>query len=135
MNELKAARKREERYRKTGKEVFELYEADQEQETPFNILYSNTETLLPALYSAVPRPVVTRRFKDEDPMGKAAATAGQRILEFLLDTNIDGYETFDEMMRQIVLNGLLPGRGIGTVKYDAEVKGEEGAEQKTWEIV
>ena len=101
----------------------------------FNILFSNTETLLPALYSAVPRPVVNRRFKDEDPTGKASATAGQRALEFLLDTNVDGYETFDDALNHCVLDALLPGRGIATVKYDAKVEGDEGMERKTWETV
>jgi hypothetical protein len=59
----------------------------------------------------VPVPVVQRRFKDEDPLGKAAALAGQRLLAFLLDTNLDGYETFHDVMLSGVMNGLLPGRG------------------------
>lgn len=120
LNEISSARKREKDFRKEGGRVLEIYSG--EKETPFNILYSNTETMLPALYSAVPRPVVQRRFKDEDPLGKAAATAGQRVLEFLVDTNVDGYETFDEGIKAVVLDGLLPGRGILSVKYDAQVE-------------
>ena len=41
LKEIKAAKKREDRYRKMGKEVMELYGADGEEddyETPFNIL-------------------------------------------------------------------------------------------------
>ena len=121
LDEIDAARRREKDYRKNGARVLKIYSGKEPEHTPFNILYSNTETLLPALYSAVPRPVVQRRFKDEDPMGKAAAEAGERGLEFLIDTNIDGYETYDEGMRAAVLDGLLPGRGITCVKYDAEI--------------
>jgi hypothetical protein len=120
LNEIGSAKKREKDWRKEGKRILEIYGGEKSDVTPFNILYSNTETLLPALYSAVPRPVVQRRFKDEDPLGKSAATAGQRLLEFLLDTNIEGYETFDEGMRSATLDALLPGRGVTCVKYDAE---------------
>jgi len=134
-DEISEAKKREKDFRKNGERIIKIYGAEENDKTPFNILFGNTETLLPAIYSAVPRPVVNRRFKDEDPTGKAAAMAGQRLLEFLLDTNIDGYETFDEAMRHVVLDGLLPGRGLATIKYDAKLEGEEGAEAKTWEIV
>jgi hypothetical protein len=120
VNEITQARKREKDWRKDGQDILDIYSA--KHETPFNILFSNTETLLPALYSAVPRPVVTRRFKDVDPLGKAAAEAAQRILSFLLDTNNEGYETFDEAMRMATLDALLPGRGVTVVKYDAEIQ-------------
>lgn len=120
LSEIKASRKRHERYRKMGKEVFDLYEADQEQETPFNILYSNTETLRPALFSAQPRPIVERRFKDDDPIGKLAAQASTRVLEYHLDTNRQGYETLNEAMGACVLDAILPGRGMVTVKFDAD---------------
>ena len=119
--EINAAKKREKDYRKEGDRILEIYSGKKKDEIPFNILFSNTETLLPANYSAIPRPVVSRRFKDEDPTGKAAATAGQRGLSFLLDTNIDGYETFDDAMKAATLDGLLPGRGVTCVKYDAEL--------------
>ena len=121
LNEIAAAKKREKDWRKTGQRILDIYNSKNPEEVPFAILYSNTETLLPALYSAVPRPLVNRRFKDDDPIGKAAATAGQRGLEFLLDTNVDGYETYDEAVRSAVLDALLPGRGITCVKYDADI--------------
>lgn len=121
MNEITAAQKREKDFRKDGMRIIEIYEGKKPETIPYNILYSNTEVLLPALYSAIPRPVVTRRFKDDDPLGKDAADAGRRILEFLVDTNIEGYETFDEATRKATLDALLPGRGITTIAYDAEV--------------
>ena len=119
--EINAAQKREKDYRKDGQRVLDIYAGKKVDQIPFNIVYSNTETLLPAVYSQVPRPVVQRRFKDEDPIGKAAAQASTRLLEFLLDTNIEGYECFDDGMRRAALDALLPGRGVTQVKYDAEV--------------
>jgi len=131
VNEITQARKREKDWRKDGQDILDIYSA--KHETPFNILFSNTETLLPALYSAVPRPVVTRRFKDADPLGKAAADAAQRVLSFLLDTNTEGYETFDEAMRMATLDALLPGRGVTVVKFDAQIREDETKEDETSE--
>ena len=137
LREIGAAKKREKEFRRVGEKVNSIYGGKLVKDTPFNILYSNTETLLPAVYSNVPIPVVQRRFKDEDPIGKYASEASQRCLKFLLDTNIDGYETFDEAMKAAVLDALLPGRGVATVKYDADiVESEEGEPQeKSKELV
>lgn len=121
LKEIAAARRREKDYRKDGERIRSIYAGEKADSIPYNILFANTEVILPALYSAVPRPVVQRRYKDDDALGKAAAQAAQRALEFLLDTNIDGYETFDEGLKWVTLDALLPGRGVSTVKYDAEI--------------
>ena len=136
LGEIASAKRREKDFRKDGEEIIEIYSGQRQSETPMNILFSNTETLLPALYSQVPRPVVQRRFKDNDPVGAASSKAGQRMLEYLCDTNVEGYETFDQSIRYATLDGLLPGRGITSIKYDADIletagtvgtAGEEGA--------
>lgn len=124
LDAIKDAKKRESDFRKDGEDICKIYDS-RNKNIPFNILYSNTETLLPALYSAVPRPVVQRRFKDDDPLGKAAAEAGKRVLEFQLDTNLHDYQPFDTAMRHAVLDALLPGRGQTIVKYDAEISGQD----------
>ena len=125
LSEIASAKKREKDFRKNGERILKIYGGEKPEETPYNILYSNTETLLPALYSAIPRPVVQRRFKDDDAIAKASANAGERVLEFLVDTNIEGYETYDECIRAAVLDGLLCGRGLASVKYDADVQDVE----------
>lgn len=133
VEEIDLSRKREENWRKDGVETEELYEG--KQEVSFNILYSNTETLMPSLYGAMPRPVVQRRFKDDDPLGKATSTASQRLLEFLLDTNSDQYETFDESIKDAVHDALLPGRGLTEFCYHADVEDYEGGSKLTHECV
>ena len=135
MGEISAARKREKDYRKDGKDVVEIYAGQRKDSVPFNILFSNVETLLPALYSQTPRPVVGRRFKDDDALGKAAAMAGQRMLEFLSDTNVEGYETFDQSMTCATLDGLLPGRGMTSIKYEADIQGTDDMPVIQWEQV
>ena len=119
MAEIDAAKKREKEFRKEGEEVLKIYEG--EQQSSFNILFSNTETILPALYSRAPRPYVERRFKDNDELGKAAGQAGTRMLEFLVDTNLEGYDGFHDTMEDSTLSSCLPGRGSCRVKYDAEI--------------
>lgn len=133
LEEIKDAQKREKDYRKDGEDVFDIYEEG--ENTPFNILYSNTETLLPALFSQRPRPVIQRRFHDEDPLGKVVSDASNRMIEYLLDTDLDGYETFDDAVESAVLDGLLPGRGITSIKYDADIMESEDYSEKKSETI
>lgn len=135
LGEIYAALKREKDWRNDGKRILDIYNGKKKEQIPFNILYSNTETLLPALYNAQPRPVVQRRFKDEDPMGKVAAQAGARLLEFSVDTNSEEYQTFDDVVTCAVLDGLLPGRGASRVKYDAKIVGQSPQRYIEWELV
>ena len=121
LTEIADARKREKDFREFGRKVNQLYEAEKKEEYQFNILFSNTETLAPALYNSVPRPVVQRRFKDADPLGKSASLLVQRTLEFLLDTDMRDYPSFDDLMQSAVLEALVPGRGVTRFKYDATI--------------
>lgn len=125
LNEMHEAKKREKNWRKEAKRIVTIYEAAKEEENSFNILYSNTETLAPALYSIAPRPRVVRRFRDEDPVGLEAAKIAQRSLEFFMDSADREYSEFDELMRQTVTEALVPGRGILRFKYDAKIDGGE----------
>lgn len=136
LGEIEAAAKREKEFRKSGAHALSLFEADLVTENSFNILYSNTETLAPALYNSLPRPVVQRRFKDEDPLGKAAADLCQRALAFTIDSDLRDYAPFDDLLQSAVLSALVPGRGVTRFKYDAtfaaagEAQEEDGAAEE-----
>lgn len=121
LDEIESAFRREKEWRKDVKRVKAIYDGCKRAEVPYNILYSNTEMLLPALYSATPRPQVERRFKDADALGKAAAEVGQRLLEFSLDSNDEAYPSFDGTMEEVVLDCILAGRGNLRIRYDAEI--------------
>lgn len=55
------------------------------------LLWANVQVVLPATYSAPPAPVVTRRFKDADPVGRAASEVLERALAYSVDKqNLDG---------------------------------------------
>lgn len=128
LEELDLALKREKDWRKSASQLVELYESGKAKASPFNILYSNTDTLAPALYNNLPRPVAQRRFKDEKPIAKVASTVIQRTLEFLLDSNDGDHPSFDDLMEQAVLEALVPGRGLVWFKYEAEFEEGEGNE-------
>lgn len=120
MDEIGQALKREKDFRKEGDRINQLYEAQKKAEYQFNILYSNTETLAPALFNSTPRPVVKRRFDDADPMGLLACKLAERSISYLLDTNDPTYSEFDELMQSAVHEALLPGRGVTRFTYEAE---------------
>lgn len=120
--DLEDSRKREKNFRKEGNRIVGIYEGDRPATTPFNILYSNTETMMPALYNSTPQPVVQRRFKDEDPLGAMASKAAERTLKYLIDDGNAEYTSFDDLMKSAVLEALLPGRGLSRFKYDAIIE-------------
>lgn len=126
MKEIEAARDREKAWRKKARDCVSIYESEKPDDVPFNILFSNTDTLAPALYNSTPRPQVGRRFKDPDPLGKMAGDALQRVLTFCLDSGDQKYSSFDEVLKSAVLEALVPGRGITWFKYDATFEAMPG---------
>jgi len=77
-----------------------------------NILWANTETLKPALYSHSPEPSVVRKFKDKNEVGRIAS----EVLERALDYSVEQYD-FDSVVNDCVEDWLLPGRAVAKVTY------------------
>ena len=132
--ELEQALGREKNWRKRGSTLVDMYESGEEaKKHPYNILFSNTETLSPALYNQTPRPAVKPRFVQKDnALTRLAALMGQRILQHGLDNGDPDSPEFDELMRISVTESLVPGRGLMRVRYDAIFKPvleDEGAEE------
>ncbi len=110
--ELKIADKTEKEWRKDAQKTLDRYRGAGTKRDRVNILWSNTETLRPALYNSLPNPDVRRRFKDKDPVGKLASTITERCLEYAMDTT-----AFDDVIKADVLDMLLPGRGLSRIRY------------------
>lgn len=117
MKEITHALKREDKYRKFAQTCVDMYEGKDADQTPFAILYSNVETMAPAVYNARPIPMVQRRFKDADPGGKAVADVGTRLLKYLIDNEASDYDAFDDLMQASVLDTLLTNRGLTRFKF------------------
>jgi hypothetical protein len=86
--------------------------ARETKESRYNILWSNIQTLLPALYSKNPKPDFQRRFLDADPVGRVTCQVLERATSFTLDK-----EDFFLTARQCVTDRLLPGRGTVWIRY------------------
>ena len=115
--ELENAGKRESEWRKDGEKLFKQYRGGEKKKSSFNMLYANTATLRPALYSSIPQPDVRRRFRDADPLGKAVS----EVLERGLIYSLDSYD-FDSCIKADVLDALVPGRGISRIRYVPSLK-------------
>lgn len=105
------------RYRDDNREV-----GTRDTAAKFNILWANVQTLVPATYSRVPQPDVSRRFKDNDPVARVAAL----IIERSLDFEVQHYEDFRGTMKACVLDRFLGGRGTAWARYEPHVRAVAG---------
>ena len=87
----------------------------------FNILWSNVQTITPAIFARLPRPDVSRRFRDNDPIARVASM----MLERALDYEITHYGDYKSAMNQSVQDRLLGGRGTSWVRYEPHIVGTE----------
>lgn len=117
LSAIKVAAKEQDKWEQRADLVVARYRDERDELTGpkmkrFNILWSNTETLKPAVYSKPPKPQVTRRFKDDKPVEKEAAEILERALAFSVE---EGH--LDPAMRNVRDDYLLPGRGTARVRY------------------
>lgn len=133
LSELQLSKKQDEKFITKGRKIVRRYRDDRGTDgfdyiqKRFNILWSNVQTMLPALYGRTPRAQVERRYKDQDPVGRTAA----QILERALQYEIDHYGDFDASNKAAVLDRLLPGRGVVWVRFETkEVEGPEVTESE-----
>lgn len=119
--EIEAAQKFVKDWHKRGEKILKRYRDDriteaQNRDRRLNVLWSNVQTLLPAIYSATPRPVVERRNRDRDQMGIAASMVLERALKFEIERG-----NLDRAARQATFDLAVPGQGQIWVTYRADV--------------
>ncbi len=122
--ELQLADKREKEWRSDSEKVIKRYRAEEKKKGGVAILWSNTETLRPAIYNSRPSPDVRRRFRDADPTGKAVSEVLERSLMVMVD-----YECTDQALKNDTLDGLLCGRGCSRIRYIPSIKQVEATEK------
>ena len=83
----------------------------------FNILWSNVQTLIPAVYAKLPKADISRRFGDNDQVGRVAA----QLIERAVDFEIEHYPDFRATMKYCVEDRFLGGRGVAWVRYEPHV--------------
>jgi hypothetical protein len=124
MQQLSLAEREDRQFVVKGRRIVKRYRDERAQSVrqvaKFNILWSNVETLKPILYGRTPKPDVERRHKNSDPISRLGAEIIERALSYE-----DDLDEFDKVMRRVVEDRLLPGRGVARVFYEAEFGEEE----------
>ncbi len=101
---VERARKIVKRYRDDRPEMF--------VDRRLNVFWSNVEVLKPATLARKPKPVVERRFRDQDKVGRVAAEVLERALSFTGDN-----EAYMATLKAARDDFLIVGRGAAWVRY------------------
>jgi hypothetical protein len=122
-DQIETAQKTFDKWEKRGQKVVKRYRDERDAvEMPrmkFNILWSNIQVLFPSLYGRQAKPEVSRRFSDQDPVGRLASTMLERVMEY----ETTQFADFDNAMRGVVEDRLLPGRGTAWIRYEPIIVG------------
>ncbi len=131
LQRLEEAEKRDDAFFKTAAEAEAIYAADktgevQAKQYDFNILHSNIETIVPAIYNSAPAPDIRERFRsgDVDPntsMSRQIAQVVERAIMVQVD---DG--AMDTELEDLSQDAMLAGRGVIRVKFEAQADPEQG---------
>lgn len=121
LGELIEAEQVFEKWYERGQNIIRRYrderDVSEKKRRLFNILWSNVQVMKPVLYSRMPKPEVTRRFKDKDPVARIAS----QILERCLEYEVEQYPDYNATMNNVVEDRLLPGRGTAWVRYEPSI--------------
>lgn len=121
--EIQASEKQQTKWVERAKKIEKIYCDDRDSRADrtrkFNILWSNVETLRPAVYMQTPKARAVRRYRDKDP----EARFGALLIERGVETSCELYD-FDHAMDQAVRDRLVVGRGQCWVFYTPGIVGQ-----------
>lgn len=109
-------------WHKRAKKIIARYKDSRKNESGsshaprFNVLWSNIQTLKPALYGRLPKPDIERRYRDKDDVGRVTSMVLERAITFFVN------EEFNGAMKCAVQDRLLPGRGTIWARYEPHFK-------------
>ena len=126
LKEIKAYHTASAAWRRASRKIVDRYRLEREmsatgsregarKNSTFNILWSNVQTMKPALFARVPTIEAERRHGDQDPLGRIASMVLERAANEELERN-----DFFDSMTAVVLDVLLVGRGVPWVRFEAD---------------
>lgn len=138
LSAIEVSSQEEESWRKEAEETLGIFRngdgrhiGSVERQHTFNVLYSNVETIVPAIYNSTPIPDVRTRFSKKDPVAKEAGDIIERALTYDLDV-----DDMDTSMEMAIKDGEIVGRGVTRVRYVPYfTDDQETGEQIAWEEV
>ncbi len=127
--QIQAEEKAHQGYRDFGEEAEKAYNSDNKKSNKYNILWSNVQVQMGALYQATGEPEVRRRNKDNNGPQKDAAMMLERAISFNVDS-----QDFDGNVKRAENDMLVVGMGQARIKYRAEteMQQEEVPVQDEW---
>lgn len=90
----------------------------------FNVLYSNVDTIVPAVINSPPAPDIRRRFGADDPVAKDLAEILERVIRVQVD---DGKLQLE--MEAMAQDSFLAGRGLIRVRFKSDFVGGETTDE------
>lgn len=125
MERIRAAEKREKHWADEAEAAETAYLSDRESRAKgkvydFNILHSNIETIVPAVFNSAPVPDVRERFRT-GPTSPETSAAYQlaRVIERAIAVQVDDGK-LEREMASMTQDALLPGRGVLRIRFDAD---------------
>ena len=113
--ELGVSEKAQRKWLEDGKKIIRRYKDQtrlEDAKRRYAMLWSNVETMKPAVYARPPQPVVSRRFDDEDPVARSAS----EVLERALSTSVE-LQDLDGRLKEARDDYVLIGRGVSWERY------------------
>ena len=92
-----------------------------DKDAKYNIFWSNVENLKPGMYAQTPKPVVTMRHDDDNPVASTGAEVIERCLAYQMSEH-----GFGSAIRAARDDYLLVGRGVPWVRYVPHIKAVPG---------
>lgn len=124
-DELQRYKKDYEKFVTQGHKILKRFRDDRKDtenaDARFNIFWSNIKTLKPAVYSRVPKVEVSRRFKDQNDIGRVASI----ILERVIDYELRQYSDYHSALSNAIDDRLIIGRGTSWVRYEPKIEAIE----------
>ena len=122
LDEIQRYTRASQEWRKDSKSIIDRYRLERQniegagsRRPIFNVLWSNIQTMRPAIFSKVPQIIAERRHRDSDPIGRLGSQVLQRASNEEVERN-----GFKDTMDQVVLDVLLPGRGVPWVRFEVD---------------
>lgn len=112
-----------------SEKLLKLYRDDRginarKEQVKFNILWSNVQTTMPAIFPKIPKADVSRRFRDKDPIARVASLVLERGLQF----ELEHYSDFKATARACLFDRLTGGRGVAWVRYEPHIQAVQSDE-------
>lgn len=120
LERIDEAETREDDWRKAAEAAEAAYLCDEKSEhgfvPDFNILHSNVETIVPAIYNSTPAPDVRPRHNTPDEIAKLVADIYERAIAAQIDD-----DKLDTEVEGAAQDAFLAGRGGVRIRFDADV--------------